>query len=47
MDAYGREAVMEYHKGGKVGVRLPRPLKTKDEDGAGIEAVDVEGPAQP
>ena len=31
MDAYGREAVMEYHKGGKVGVRLPRPLKTKDD----------------
>jgi len=31
MEAYGREAVMEYHKGGKVGVRLPRPLKTKDD----------------
>ena len=26
-----RESVLEYHKGGKVAVRLPRPLKTKDD----------------
>ncbi len=31
MASYDREAVMEYHRGGKVGVRLPRPLKTKDD----------------
>ena len=28
---YGREEVMSYHKGGKVAVRLPRELKTKDD----------------
>jgi len=31
MDKFGREAVLEYHKGGKVAVALPRPLKTKDD----------------
>jgi len=31
MDKFGKEAVMEYHKGGKVAVSLPRPLKTKDD----------------
>ena len=29
--AYGRDEVLDYHKGGKVAVRLPRPLKTKDD----------------
>ena len=29
--AYGKEEVMAYHKGGKVAVRLPRELKTKDD----------------
>ena len=28
---YDRESVMEFHKGGKVSVRLPKPLKTKDD----------------
>ncbi len=31
MDKFGKEAVMAYHKGGKVSVALPRPLKTKDD----------------
>ena len=29
MAKFSREEVMEYHKGGKVGVHLPRPLKTQ------------------
>ena len=29
--AYGKEEVMAYHKGGKVSVKLPRELKTKDD----------------
>ena len=29
--AYSREEVLAYHKGGKVGVKLPTPLKTKDD----------------
>jgi len=29
--AYGREEVLRYHKGGKVAVSLPKPLKTKDD----------------
>ena len=29
MAKFSREEVLEYHKGGKVGVRLPRPLKTQ------------------
>ncbi len=29
--AYGKDEVMAYHKGGKVSVKLPRPLKTKDD----------------
>ena len=29
--AYSREEVLAYHKGGKVGVTLPSPLKTKDD----------------
>ena len=29
MATVSREEVLEYHKGGKVGVRLPRPLKTQ------------------
>ena len=28
---YDKQAVMEYHKGGKVSVRLPRELRTKDD----------------
>ncbi len=28
---YGKEEVMAYHKGGKVSVKLPRALKTKDD----------------
>ena len=28
---YDRESVMEFHRGGKVSVRLPKPLKTKDD----------------
>lgn len=31
MSLYGKEEVMAYHKGGKVAVKLPRPLKTKDD----------------
>jgi len=31
MAAFDRESVLKYHKGGKVAVRLPRPLKTKDD----------------
>ncbi len=28
---YDRESVMEFHRGGKVSVNLPKPLKTKDD----------------
>lgn len=31
MASYSREEVLAYHKGGKVGVTLPTPLKTKDD----------------
>lgn len=31
MASYTREEVLAYHKGGKVGVTLPTPLKTKDD----------------
>ncbi len=31
MAKYGREEVLEFHKGGKVGVRLTRPLETSDD----------------
>ena len=31
MAKYDREEVLEYHQGGKVAVRLPKPLKTKDD----------------
>ena len=31
MGNYGKEEVLEFHKGGKVAVRLPKPLKTKDD----------------
>ena len=31
MASYSREEVLAYHKGGKVGVTLPAPLKTKDD----------------
>ena len=31
MATYGKEEVLKYHKGGKVAVSLPRPLKTKDD----------------
>jgi malate dehydrogenase (oxaloacetate-decarboxylating)(NADP+) len=31
MATFDREEVLAYHKGGKVGVSLPRPLKTKDD----------------
>ena len=31
MAKYDREEVLKFHKGGKVAVRLPKPLKTKDD----------------
>ena len=31
MARYDREEVLKFHKGGKVAVRLPKPLKTKDD----------------
>ena len=31
MAGFGREEVLAYHRGGKVAVRLPRPLRTKDD----------------
>ena len=31
MAKYDRDEVLEFHKGGKVGARLPKPLKTKDD----------------
>ena len=31
MAKYDREEVPKFHKGGKVAVRLPKPLKTKDD----------------
>ena len=31
MSAYGKEEVLSFHKGGKVAVSLPKPLKTKDD----------------
>lgn len=31
MSSYDKESVMKFHKGGKVGVSLPKPLKTKDD----------------
>ena len=31
MASYGKEEVLEFHRGGKVAVRLPRPLRTKDD----------------
>ena len=31
MAAFSREEVLAYHKGGKVGVRLPKALKTKED----------------
>ena len=31
MAKYDREEVLKFHKGGKVSVRLPKPLKTKDD----------------
>ena len=31
MANYGREEVLKFHKGGKVAVTLPKPLKTKDD----------------
>ena len=31
MASYGNEEVLKYHKGGKVSVSLPRPLRTKDD----------------
>ena len=31
MSPYGKEEVMAFHKGGKVAVSLPKPLKTKDD----------------
>ena len=31
MAAYGMNEVLEYHRGGKVAVSLPRPLRTKDD----------------
>ena len=29
--AYGKDEVMAFHKGGKVAVKLPKPLRTKDD----------------
>ena len=31
MAKFDRDEVLEFHKGGKVAVRLPKPLKTKDD----------------
>ena len=31
MAAFSRDEVLAYHKGGKVGVRLPKELKTKED----------------
>jgi len=31
MKKYGKEETLAFHKGGKVGTRLPKPLKTKDD----------------
>ena len=31
MSSYDKESVMKFHKGGKVGVSLPKPLKSKDD----------------
>ena len=31
MSEFDRESVLKYHRGGKVAVRLPRPLKTKED----------------
>ena len=31
MAVFTREDVLKYHEGGKVALRLPRPLKTKDD----------------
>ena len=31
MSAYGKEEVVAFHRGGKVAVSLPKPLKTKDD----------------
>jgi malate dehydrogenase (oxaloacetate-decarboxylating)(NADP+) len=31
MSSYGKEEVMKFHKGGKVAVCLPKPLKSKDD----------------
>lgn len=31
MGNYGKEEVLKFHQGGKVAVRLPKPLKTKDD----------------
>ncbi len=31
MASFGREEVLKFHQGGKVAVRLPKPLKTKDD----------------
>ena len=31
MASFTREEVLAYHKGGKVGVRLPKALKTKED----------------
>ena len=31
MSSYDKDSVMAFHKGGKVAVRLPKPLKTKDD----------------
>ena len=31
MAKYDKEEVLKYHKGGKVAVRLPKELKTKDD----------------
>ncbi|MBQ3288192.1 MAG: hypothetical protein IJH50_02120 [Kiritimatiellae bacterium] len=31
MSAYGKEEVIAFHRGGKVAVSLPKPLKTKDD----------------
>ena len=31
MSSYDKESVMKFHKGGKVCVSLPKPLKSKDD----------------
>ena len=31
MATFDKQSVLDFHQGGKVAVRLPKPLKTKDD----------------